>query len=172
MLLVVQEGIPLSNNADKQKAILKELATYNKFARKFMKKRSFNYKVAYERLTKTEDWRKGKALVIEYFSLSNPVFICSVCGTELNPYASTMHHNIYDNRKLFDPKNISFLHYKCHDEHHQQKGIFAWGRKSHLRVFFGSRGMRIYIPKLGKFYIRYEICFALIMIIVMLFFFI
>jgi len=172
LLLVVQEGIPLSNNTDRQKAILKELATYNKFARKFMKKRSFNYKIAYEQLTKTENWRKGKALVIEYFSISNPVFTCPVCGTELNPHASTMQHDIYDNRKLFDPKNVSFLHYKCHDDYHQQMLDLAWERKGHFRVSFGFRGFRIYFPKKTKLYIRYEYCILLLVLIVMLIFFI
>ena len=160
----------MSNIEGKQKTILKELAKYNKFARKFIKKRSFNYKAAYSRLVKTEDWKKGKALVIEYFSLTNNKFICPVCELEANPYASTMHHNVYDNRKLFDPKNVSFLHYKCHDLHHQQRGIFAWARKGHFRVAFFSRGLKIYFPKKAKLYIRYEYCFAFVVLIIMLFF--
>jgi len=146
------------------------LAKYNKFARKFMKKRSFNYKTVYARLTKTEDWRNGKALLIEYFSLSNDKFICPVCETEVNPYASTMYHNVYDNRKLFDPRYVSFLHYKCHDEHHQQRGIFAWARKGHFRVVLRSRGLRIYFPKKTKLYVPYEACVLLIVLIIMLFF--
>jgi len=170
LLLVVQEGIPLSNNVDKQKAILKELATYNKFARKFLKKRSFNYKVAYARLTKTKNWKKGKALVIEYFSLSNDKFICPVCKTEVNPYASTMHHNVYDNRKLFNPKNVSFLHYKCHDTHHQQLQDLAWTRKGHFKVRFFTRGLKIYFPKKTKLFVRYEYCTLLIVLILLLIF--
>ena len=160
----------MSNTVDKQKAILKELAKYNKFARKFLKKRSFNYKVAYTRLTKTENWRKAKILVIEYFSLSNNTFICPVCKTEINPYASTMHHNIYDNRKLFNPQYVSFLHYKCHDAHHQQMLDLAWSRKGHFRLVFGSRGLRIYFPKKTKLYVRYEYCTLLIIIIILLIF--
>jgi len=158
----------LSNSTEKQKAILKELAKYNKFARKFLKKRSFNYKTAYARLTKTEKWREGKALVIEYFTLTNDNFICSVCETEVNPYASTMHHNVYDNRKLFDPQNVSFLHYKCHDLHNQQRGIFAWDRKGHLRVRLFSRLFKIYIPKKTKLFVRYEYCTLLIVLIFIL----
>ena len=158
------------NSAEKQKAILKELTKYNKFAQKFIKKRSFNYKTAYARLTKTEKWREGKALVIEYFSLANDKFICPVCETEVNPYASTMHHNVYDNRKLFDPKNVSFLHYKCHDQHHQQKGIFAWERKGHFRVRFFSRGFKIYFPKKTKLFVRYEYCTLLVVLIIFLIF--
>ncbi len=160
----------MSNIEDKQKAILKELAKYNKFARKFLKKRSFNYKVAYARLTKTEDWRKGKALVIEYFSLANNKFICPVCETEVNPYSSTMHHNVYDNRRLFEPKYVSFLHYKCHDAHHQQMLDLAWTRKGHFRVAFFTRGFKIYFPKKSKIFVRYEYCTLLVVLIFLLIF--
>lgn len=148
---------------------MKELGKYNKIARKYLKKHSFNYKHAYERLQKTETWNKSKALLIEYFSLSNDAFICPVCETELNPYASTMHHNIYDNKKLFDPKYISFLHYNCHQDYHQKRGILATGTKRHVKAYFGSRGLRIYIPKIGKLYLRFELCALLIVIIFMLF---
>lgn len=150
--------------------ILKELGKYNKIARKYLKKRSFNYKHAYERLQKTETWNKSKALLIEYFSLSNDAFICPVCKTKLNPYASTMHHNIYDNKKLFDPKYISFLHYSCHQDYHQKRGILATSTKRHVKAYFGSRGLRIYIPKIGKLYLRFELCALLIVIIIMLFY--
>jgi len=162
--------LQLSNNSEKQKVILKELAKYNKFARKFMKKRSFNYKAAYSRLVKTEDWKKGKALVIEYCSLSNNKFICPVCETEVNPYASTMHHNVYDNRKLFDPRNVSFLHYKCHDDHHQQWHDLAWTRKGHFRVRFFTRGFKIYFPKKTKIFVRYEYCTLLVVLVIFLIF--
>ena len=121
MNLVFQGGILLPNNTHKKKAILKELRKYNKFARKYLKKCSLDYKRAYEGLQKTETWTKAKALLIEYFSLSNDAFTCPVCETELDPYASTMHHDIYDNKKLFDPKYISFLHYDCHHDYHQKR---------------------------------------------------
>ena len=160
----------MSNNTDKQKAILKELTKYNKFARKFLKKRSFNYKVAYERLQKTEAWTNAKALLIEYFSLSNAVFTCPVCESKLNPYASTMHHNIYDNKKLFDPKYISFLHHGCHQDYHDQMLDLATDTKKHLRVFFTHRGIKIYFPKKTKLYIPYGFCVLLIVLIVVLIF--
>ena len=150
--------------------ILKELGKYNKIARKYLKKGSLNYKHAYERLQKTETWNKSKALLIEYFSLSNDAFICPVCKTKLNPYASTMHHNIYDNKKLFDPKYISFLHYNCHQDYHQKREILATGTKRYIKAYFGSRGLRIYIPKIGKLYLRFELCALLIVIIIILFY--
>lgn len=146
------------------------MTIYNKIARKFLKRRSLNYKVAYERLQKTETWRNAKALLIEYFSLANNKYICPVCEAELDPYASTMHHDVYDNRRLFDPKYISFLHHTCHRTYHQQKGALATGTVRHLRVFFGSRGMRIYIPRKTKLYIPYELFVLLIVIIFLLIF--
>lgn len=155
----------MSNNIHKQKAILKELGKYNKFARKYLKKCSFDYKRAYEGLQKTEAWTKAKALLIEYFSLSNDAFICPVCETELDPYASTMHHDIYDNKKLFDPKYISFLHHHRHHDYHQKRGILATGTKRHMKAYFGNRGVRIYIPAIGKLYIRYEFIIFFILLI-------
>jgi hypothetical protein len=141
------------------------LAKYNKFASKYLKKRSFDYRSAYDGLQKTDTWTKAKALLIEYFSLSDGSFICPVCETELNPYASTMHHDIYDNKRLFDPKYISFLHYDCHHDYHQKRGDLATGTKRHMRAYLGNRGIRIYSPTIGKVYIRYELIVLLIVII-------
>ena len=168
--MVFQGGLLLSNNIAKQKAILKELGKYNKFARKYLKKRSFDYKRAYEGLQKTETWTNAKALLIEYFSLSNDAFICPVCKIELNPYASTMHHDVYDNKKLFDPKYISFLHYDCHQDYHQKRGELATGSKRHVKAYFGNRGIRIYSPAIGKVYIRYEFIVLLIVLIGLIFY--
>ena len=160
----------MPNNTEKQKAILKELASYNKTAKKILKKRSFNYKVGYERLQKTETWINAKVLLIEYFSLSNTVFTCPVCESDLNPYASTMHHNIYDNRKLFDPKYINFLHYDCHQDYHDQMLDLATSTKKHLRVFLTYGGIKIYFAKKTKLFIPYGFCVLLIVIIVILIF--
>ncbi len=161
--------LPSNNTAKrKQKAILKQLAKYNKFAQKYLKKRSFDYKRAYNDLQKTETWTKAKALLIEYFSLTSDKFICPACETKLNPYASTMHHDIYDEKKLFHPKYVSFLHYDCHLRYHREKGELATGAKRRVRVYLGSRGLRIYVPKIGKIYLRYELCVFLVLIIVLL----
>lgn len=170
-----QGEILLSNNIAKQtkqtkrKAILKELRKHNKFAKKYLKKRSFDYKRAYNDLQKTGAWAEAKALLIEYFSLSNEAFICPVCETELNPYVSTLHHDIYDNKKLFDPKYVSFLHYDCHHAYHQQKGILATGTKRRVKAYFGSRGVSIYVPAIGKLYVRYELIVLLVFLIALMF---
>ena len=153
----------------KQKAILKELKKHDKFARKYLKKRSFDYKRAYQGLQKTDTWANAKALLIEYFSISNDKFICPICETELNPYASTMHHKIYDNKKLFDPKYISFMHYNCHHAYHHQKELLATGTKRRTKAYFGSRGVSIYIPAIGKLYFRYELIIVLIFLIALMF---
>ena len=153
----------------KQKAILKELGKCNKFAKKYLKKRSFDYKRAYEGLQKTDTWTKAKALLIEYFFLSNDAFICPACETELNPYASAMHHDIYDNKKLFDPKYVSFLHYNCHHAYHQKRGVLATGVKRHVKAYFGSRGIKIYSPAIGWVSVRYELIILLILLIALMF---
>lgn len=168
--MVFRGGILLPKNTVKQKAILKELEKYNKFAKKYMKKRSFDYKRAYDDLQKTDTWTKAKALLIEYFSLSNATFTCPVCETELNPYASTLHHDIYDNKRLFDPRYVSFLHHRCHHYHHQKRGVLATGTKRHVKAYFGNRGIRIYSPAIGKLYVRYEYIVFLIALIALAFY--
>ena len=74
--MVFQGGMLLSNNIDidkqaKRKAILKELGKRDKFAKKYLKKRSFDYKRAYNNLQKTDTWAEAKALLIEYFLIKS-----------------------------------------------------------------------------------------------------
>ncbi len=52
----------------------------------------------------------------------------------LDPYSSSMHHDTYDQKKMFHPKYISFLHYDCHHIHHQEWSRVDLARlQEHLR---------------------------------------
>ncbi len=149
---------------NRDKKILKELKKYNKYAKIYLRKNSLDFKSAYNNFQKSEAWIKAKALLIEYFSLENEKFTCPICNNILDPYNSTLHHIYYDKKKLFDPKYVDLVHHDCHEQFHLENGVP--GIKKHVKIYITSRGFRIYFPKMGKLYIRYEICVLLIILII------
>ena len=151
---------------NRDKKILKELKKSSKYAKIYLRKNSLDFKSAYNNFQKSEAWTKAKALLIEYFSLENEIFTCTICRNVLDPYYSTLHHIYYDNKKLFDPKYINFVHHDCHERYHQENGVP--GIKKRVKVYISSRGFRIYIPKIGKLYIRHEFCVLVIILIMFL----
>jgi len=156
----------VSSKTRRHKKILKELKKYNRYAKIYLRKNSLDFKSAYNNFQKSEAWTKAKALLIEYFSLENEIFTCTICRYVLDPYYSTLHHIYYDNKKLFDPKYVNFVHHDCHEGYHQENGVP--GIKKRMKVYISSRGFRIYIPKIGKLYIRHEICVLVIIFIMFL----
>ena len=144
----------MSGNTNRQKKILRELKKYNRYAKIYLRKNSLDFKSAYNNYQKSEAWTKAKALLLEYFSLENEIFTCPICKNVLNPYYSTLHHIYYDKNKLFDPEYINLVHHDCHERYHQENGVP--GTRKRMKLFINSRGFRIYIPKIGKLYIRYE----------------
>ena len=154
----------MPGKTNKHSKILKELHIYNKYAKSYLRKNSLDFKSAYNNFQKSEAWTKAKALLIKYFSLENEFFTCPICNNILNLYNSTLHHIYYDKKRLFDPKYVDLVHHDCHERYHQENGIP--GIKKHTKVFVSSRGLRIYFPKLGKLYIRYEFCVLLIILII------
>ena len=156
----------MSGKTSKRKKILKELEKYNKYAKIYLRKNSLDFKSAYNNFQKSEAWTKAKALLIEYFSLENEIFTCPICNNVLDPYYSTLHHIYYDKKKLFNTKFVNLVHHDCHERYHQENGVP--GIKKRMKVFINSRGFRIYIPKIGKLYIRYEFCVLLIIVIIFL----
>lgn len=155
----------MSSRTTRKKKILKELKKCNRRAKIYLRKNSLDFKSAYNNFQESETWTKAKALLIEYFSLENNIFTCLVCNNGLNPYSSTLHHIYYDDKKLFEPKYIEFVHYDCHERYHKENGIPR--TKKHLKLYITSRGFRMYIPKIGKLYIRHEFCILLIFIIIL-----
>ena len=96
--------------------ILKELKRLNKDGYLFMTQRGSTFKPKYRALQKTDTWRKAKQLLMEYFTIERTTLRCDMCKALLkNP---VMHHAHYDPVELFSPKNISFLHKKCHSKTH------------------------------------------------------
>jgi len=160
----------VSRKTNRHKKILKELEKYSKFAKIYLRNNYLDFKIAYNNFQKSKAWTEAKALLIEYFSLENEIFTCPICSNVLDPYYSTLHHIYYDNKKLFDPKYIDLVHHDCHERYHQESGIPRI--KKHMKVYISSRGFRIYIPKIGKLYIRHEFCVLLIIIIIFLVFYI
>ena len=156
----------MSSKTRRHKKILKELKKYNRYAKIYLRKNSLDFKSAYNNFQKSEAWTKAKALLIEYFSLENEIFTCTICRNVLDPYYSTLHHIYYDNKKLFDPKYVNFVHHDCHERYHQENGVP--GIKKRMKVYISSRGFRIYIPNIGKLYIRHEICVLVIIFIMFL----
>jgi len=156
----------VSNKTSRHKKILKELKKYNRYAKIYLRKNSLDFKGAYNNFQKSETWTEAKALLIEYFSLENKLFTCPICNKVVDSYYSTLHHIYYDKKKLFDPKYVNFVHHDCHERYHQESGIP--GTKKRLKVYVGSRGLRIYIPKIGGLYIRFEFCVLLIILIILL----
>ncbi len=154
----------MSGKTSRNKKILKELKKYNRYAKIYLRKNSLDFKSAYNNFQKSEAWTKAKALLIEYFSLENEIFTCLICNNVLDPYYSTLHHSYYDMKKLFAPKFVNLVHHDCHERYHQKNGVP--GIKNHMKVFINSRGFRIYIPKIGKLYIRYEFCVLLLILII------
>ena len=152
----------MSGKTSRHKKILKELEKYNKYAKIYLRKNSLDFKIAYNNFQKSEAWIKAKALLIEYFSPENGFFTCPICNNVLDPYYSTLHHIYYDKKKLFDPKYVNLVHHDCHERYHQENGVP--GVKKRTKVFINSRGFRIYIPKIGKLYIRYEFCVLFIIL--------
>ncbi len=159
----------MSGNTNRQNKILRELKKYNKYAKIYLRKNSLDFKSAYTNFQKSKAWTKAKALLIEYFSLENEILTCPICNNVLDPYHSTLHHIYYDKKKLFDPKYINLVHHDCHERYHQENGVP--GIKKRMKVFINSRGFRIFFPKIGKLYIRYEFCVLLIIIIIFLVFY-
>ena len=156
----------MSNKTSRHKKILKELKKYNRYAKFYLRKNSLDFKSAYNNFQKSEAWTEAKALLIEYFFLENKLFTCPICNKVVDSYYSTLHHIYYDKKKLFDPKYVNFVHHDCHERYHQESGIP--GTKKRLKVYVGSRGLRIYIPKIGGLYIRFEFCVLLIILIILL----
>ena len=156
----------MSGKTSRHKKILKELEKYNRYAKSYLRKNSLDFKTAYNNFQKSDAWTEAKALLIEYFSLENKIFTCPMCTNEVDPYHSTLHHIYYDKKKMFEPKYINFVHHDCHKRYHQESGIP--GIKKRLKVYIGSRGFRIYIPKIGRLYIRFEFCVLLITLIILL----
>ncbi len=156
----------MSGKTRRHKRILKELGKYNGYAKMYLRKNSLDFKAAYNNFQKSEAWTEAKALLIEYFSLENKLFTCPICNKVVDPYYSTLHHIYYDKKKLFDPKYINFVHHDCHERYHQESGIP--GTKKRMKVYVGSWGLRIYIPKIGGLYIRFEFCVLLIILIILL----
>ncbi len=148
----------------KLKKILNELEKYNRYAKIYLRKNSLDFKSAYNNFQKSEAWTKAKALLIEYFSIENEKFTCPICNNVLDPYYSTLHHIYYDKKKLFDPKFVNLVHHDCHERYHLENGIPRI--KKRMKIFINSRGFRIYIPKIGKLYFRYEFCVLLIILII------
>ena len=159
----------MSGKTIRHKKILKELGKYNRYAKMYLRKNSLDFKSAYNNFQKSEVWTRAKALLIEYFSLENKLFTCPICSKVLDPYYSTLHHIYYDKKKLFEPKFVNLVHHDCHERYHQKNGVP--GIKKGMKVFINSRGFRIYIPKIGKLYIRYEFCVLLIILIIFLVFY-
>ena len=149
-----------------QKKILKELKKYNQYAKIYLRKNFLDFKSAYNNFQKSEAWTKAKALLIEYFSLENEIFTCPICKNVLDPYYSTLHHIYYDKKKLFDPKYVNLVHHDCHERYHQKNGVP--GIKKYVKIYISSRGFRIYIPNMGKLYIRHEFCVLLVILIIFL----
>ena len=158
----------MSGNTNRQNKILRELKKYNRYAKIYLRKNSLDFKSAYNNYQKSEAWTKAKALLLEYFSLENEIFTCPICKNVLNPYYSTLHHIYYDKNKLFDPEYINLVHHDCHERYHQENGVP--GTRKRMKLFINSRGFRIYIPKIGKLYIRYEFCVLLLILIIFLVF--
>jgi len=156
----------VSSKTSRHKKILKELKKYNRYAKIYLRKNSLDFKSAYNNFQKSEAWTKAKALLIEYNSLENEIFICTICDTVLDPYYSTLHHNFYDSKKLFDPKYVDLVHHDCHERYHQENEVP--GTKRRLKVYISSRGFRFYIPKIGKLYIRHEFCVLVMILIIFL----
>ena len=159
----------MSGKTNKQKKILKELNKYNRYAKIYLKKNSLDFKSAYDNFQKSEAWTKAKVLLIEFFSLENEIFTCLICNNALDPYYSTLHHIYYDKKKLFAPKFVNLVHHDCHERYHLENGVPRI--KKRMKIFINSRGFRIYIPKIGKLYIRYEFCVLLIILIIFLIFY-
>jgi hypothetical protein len=156
------------DKTNKHSKILKELHKYNKYAKSYLRKNSLDFKSAYNNFQKSEAWTKAKALLIKYFSLENETLRCPICNKILDPYYSTLHHIYYDKKKLFDPKYVDLVHNDCHERYHQENEIP--GTKKRLKVYISSRGFSVYIPNIGKLYIRYEFCVLLIILIIFLVF--
>jgi len=159
----------VSDNTNRHNKILKELKKYNRYAKIYLRKNSLDFKSVYNNFQKSEAWTKAKALLIEYFSLENEIFTCPMCNNVLDPYHSTLHHIYYDKNKLFDPIYVNLVHHDCHERYHRENGVP--GIKKRMKVFINSRGFRIYIPKVGKLYIRHEFCVLLIILIILLVFY-
>ena len=159
----------MSSKTSRHKKILKELKKYNRYAKIYLRKNSLDFKSAYNNFQNSEVWTKAKALLIEYFSLENKIFTCPICNNVLDPYYSTLHHIYYDNKRLFDPKYIDFVHHDCHERYHHENGIP--GIKKRMKVYISFRGLRLNIPKIGKLYIRHEFCILLIILFIFLVFY-
>ena len=159
----------MSSRTNRRKKILKELRKYNRYAKIYLRKNSLDFKTAYNNFQKSEPWTKAKVLLIEYFSLENETVRCPICNKILDPYYSTLHHIFYDSKKLFDPKYVDLVHHDCHERYHHDNEIPRTRKR--LKVYFTSRGLRIYFSKGGKVYIRYEFCVLLVLLLTFLLFF-
>ncbi|MFX1478660.1 MAG: hypothetical protein ACFFCI_11080 [Promethearchaeota archaeon] len=105
------------NDYKKELKELKKQIKYSNWAvRGFMRAQQYQ-KGSYRKLQKTAIWRNGKQWVIKYYELLKLPMICPICQAEItsNPL---LHHKKYNWKKLFNPKNIKFLHYDCHQQLH------------------------------------------------------
>lgn len=107
------------------KACKKQIKISNWAVQGFM--RAQNYSPgSYQRLQSTDIWTRAKQQLLEYYRLKNIDLICFYCTTEIsnNP---TLHHKAYNWKRLFDPKNVTFLHGSCHSKLHTEKRGYKKG---------------------------------------------
>ncbi len=112
----------IRNESGHKREVLKDIKKVNKKAYIEVRKNYFKRDKLYKLLQKTNIWKEGKNLLLDYFTY-NDILICSVCGKIIDFRIATLHHNEYHDAELFTPDFVSFIHPKCHSKIHYKKYV-------------------------------------------------
>lgn len=110
----------MSKTKNQLQHIYYDLRRCNRDAWRFIQWRK-NWRKGYYQLQHTELWEYGKNLLLQLALLKREILICSVCGRPINPRRITLHHRVYNFKKIFDPEYTIFLHKYCHALQHRRE---------------------------------------------------
>ena len=110
----------LNTATGRKSEILKELKKLNKSAYLVMTAPYTTFKVKYKLLQQSNEWKKAKWLLREYFTV-NDALHCRKCGRMLYSSSFTIHHAKYSVSEIFTPDFIEILDNRCHKRIHLKK---------------------------------------------------
>ena len=103
----------------------KKLLLYNRLrdlsieGSKFMIRASGRLRTRYNKLTKSPIWKEAKDCLMKLELIDSDYIICSYCSKKIiKPKDCILHHTYYNQYYLFETRNITFVHYSCHERIH------------------------------------------------------
>jgi hypothetical protein len=123
MALRINDMIREANG--RKEEILRELKRLNRLALKeyFLAPGylfGHTFKMKYKALQKSNIWKRGRELLLEYFELDDCPLHCKECGQILGDDI-VIHHDVYVKEEIFTPDLIRTVSKRCHSKIHYKE---------------------------------------------------